>query len=179
MSERSAYRETLGFVAFGLGLFLTLSLISYDIADIRAPEVAPGAYHSFGGPLGALLAHRALSSIGIISAAWAGALLIWGLLVAFGYMLWPRNKLLVTFFLLTFVLAGLAQVALPGSLAVHLPRSWGGSVGGTVGAILIHHVGQVGAVIALCAAVLAVLILTGNFTLRAPDAPEAPPKAKL
>ena len=165
MSEKNAGRETLGFVLFGVGLFLLLSLVSYDIADVSPSPIRPGTHHNLGGPAGAWVAHQILSTIGIVSALWAGALMLWGLLLAFGFVLWPMPRRLAACVLLSLILAAGAHLELPESLPLHVPAGYGGSIGGSIGLALLHTVGEVGAVLVLALAALVSLVLTRNFTV--------------
>ena len=169
VSERNAGRETLGFVVFGVGLFLLLSLVSYNIADLSPSPIRPGTHHNLGGPAGAWVAHQILSTIGIVSALWAGALTLWGLLLAFGFVLWPMPRRIVACVLLSLVLAAWAHLELPESLPLHVPAGYGGSIGSGIGLALLHTVGEGGAILLLALAALASLVLTGNLSVS--DAP--------
>ncbi len=166
MWERNAGRETLGFVVFGVGLFLLLSLVSYNIADLSPSPIRPGTYHNLGGPAGAWVAHQILFTIGIVSVLWAGALMLWGLLLAFGFVLWPiMPRRVVACALLSLILAAGAHLELPESLPLHVPAGYGGSIGGGIGLALLHTVGKIGAVLVLALAALVSLVLTRNFTV--------------
>ena len=74
VADRRALPEAAGLVLLGVGLFMVLSLVSYNPADTPPPGVEPQPYQSLAGPLGARLAHAMLSRIGLrskLSAPWS------------------------------------------------------------------------------------------------------------
>jgi hypothetical protein len=158
---RATLRETLGFCVVAAGLFLLISLVSYDAADHRYRLIRPDVYRNLGGPVGAFVGHVMLHSIGLVSAVWTVALIAWGLLMAFGFVLWPKPAGLIALSLITFVLAALADLQLPESPPVNLPGGFGGAIGASIATVLLQSVGHGGSLIILGLMTMAILAMTG------------------
>ena len=159
----NALSEAVGFALLGMGLFMLLSLGSYNL--LQTTGAAPGAspLPNWGGPLGNGMAAWMLKYIGLISYVWTATLLVSGLLMAFGFVRWPKARRFVALFALTFVLAGLAHLHVPASAVSYLPNGAGGMVGLTLAPTLVTAAGYGGATLLLIVTGIAMLALTGNI----------------
>lgn len=161
--SRSAWIESWGFVLFGLGLYLALSLATYAVRDaVMGPLLGTGVLN-LGGPVGARLAHHVLGKMGIIAFVWPMATVVWGLLVVLGFVIWPRPQGLLGFTLLTLVACGAAEVQLPRMGFLAPIFGFGGGIGKGIAVPLLTHYGYGGSLVALGVAACVSLVLTGNL----------------
>ena len=161
----NALSEAVGFALLGMGLFMLLSLGSYNLLQTTGVAPGPSPLPNWGGPLGNGMAAWMLKHIGLISYVWTATLLVSGLLMAFGFVRWPKARRFVALFALTFVLAGLAHLHVPDSTVAFLPNGAGGIVGLTLAPTLVTAAGYGGATLLLIVTGIAMLALTGNITV--------------
>lgn len=162
--SRSAWIESWGFVLFGFGIYLALSLATFAVRDtVTGPLLAANNVANLGGPVGARVAFHMFGNLGLIAFVWPMATVAWGLLVVLGFALWPRAQGLLGFILLTIVASGAAEVQLPrmGFLAPAL--GFGGRIGKSIAMPLMSHYGYGGSLVALSVAACVSLVLTGNL----------------
>ncbi len=162
---RSVLPEAVGFVLLGMGLLLTLALVSHNPLDNAPLGVTPGVYQNKAGPLGARLAELLLGRIGLVSFLWTAFLLVYGFLMALGFVRWPKVRRFVGLFFLTFVLAALVHIHLVPADVVRLSLGPGGSIGTRIGTALLNSVGYGGSLIVLTLSGMAALVLTGNVAV--------------
>ena len=161
----NALSEAVGFALLGMGLFMLLSLGSHTLLQTAGTAAGASPLPNWGGPLGNGMAAWMLKSIGLISYVWTATLLVSGLLMAFGFVRWPKARRFVALFALTFVLAGLAHLHVPDSAVSYLPNGAGGIVGLTLAPTLVTAAGYGGATLLLIVTGIAMLALTGNITV--------------
>ncbi|MCH8006991.1 MAG: DNA translocase FtsK 4TM domain-containing protein [Planctomycetes bacterium] len=161
----NALSEAVGFALLGMGLFMLLSLGSHTLLQTAGTAAGASPLPNWGGPLGNGMAAWMLKSIGLIGYVWTATLLVSGLLMAFGFVRWPKARRFVALFALTFVLAGLAHLHVPDSAVSYLPNGAGGIVGLTLAPTLVTAAGYGGATLLLIVTGIAMLALTGNITV--------------
>ena len=160
---KSAWIESWGFVLFGLGIYLGLSLITYNALDVVTSPLMATKVANLGGPVGARIAHHILGRIGILSFVWPVATIVWGLLVTLGFVLWPRAQGFLGFLLLALVGAGAAELQLPRMGFAAPIFGFGGALGRKIAIPLLANYGYGGAAVALGVAACVSLVLTGNL----------------
>jgi hypothetical protein len=74
---RSAWVEAWGFLVFGIGLFLGLSLYSFSTRDYVGLYLNPVELRNLGGPMGAKIARDILFACGMLGMTWPLAIGTW------------------------------------------------------------------------------------------------------
>jgi len=164
-SAGNMLREVSGLAVFGVGLLLLFSFGSYSPHDYGDHPIDPATYQNLCGPLGVLVSHSLLRSFGVVSAIWAGALMLWGFLVVSGFAGWPDRRRFAAFVLLVPVMTALADLELPEVLGASLPSRSGGIVGAVIATRLRQSVGDGGALIVLGVLAAAILLVTGTVRI--------------
>jgi S-DNA-T family DNA segregation ATPase FtsK/SpoIIIE len=165
LPKASTFFELLGFAVIASGVFFGIALVTYHPTDSTKLFVPGETYQNMGGPAGAHLADFLLSNFGLVSFPIAFILCFWGVLMALGFVRWPKTKRFVGFALSVVVFCGLVHIEDPNPRGTHLSNGIGGAIGETVGNTLLGSVGYGGALIGLIFAAVASLVVTGNLTV--------------
>jgi S-DNA-T family DNA segregation ATPase FtsK/SpoIIIE len=141
-----------------LGMLTLLSLASYLPGDYGLLAEAATSVSNMGGMAGAYLAHWLMLLMGKGSYLLPVLLLLWGI-----NLIGARAAERVTawtFWLILLTLWFCTLISLPHALPDEMKLSWGGLIGGYIGALAIRYVGRIGAYLLLAgAALVAVLVI--------------------
>jgi DNA segregation ATPase FtsK/SpoIIIE, S-DNA-T family len=157
--------ELLGFVVLASGVFCGLALFTYDQTDPTRIVTSGDVHRNMGGPAGAWLADALLGAIGIVSLLIAPVLFLSGLVIALGFIRWPKTKRFVGFAAVLVVCSGLSHIEQPDLGMTRLPDGFGGVIGTFLGDTLMSTIGYGGAVIGLSLGGIASLVISGNLTV--------------
>lgn len=164
LPPRSAWIEALGFMIFGLGLYVALTFYTYDETDFTAVGMNPMGIMNIGGPAGAKLGYALLSRFGVTAVIWPMGLLIWGGLTALGFMMFPKARRFIGFAALVIAFSAFAEIQFARWGWMRPSYGFGGTIGSAISIPLLKHYGFGGAIISLTVFAVVSLILTGNIT---------------
>jgi S-DNA-T family DNA segregation ATPase FtsK/SpoIIIE len=153
-----------GVLWIAVGIFLTLSLISYSIHDVPNSSRSPDEVLNWGGLIGAYLAYTAFTGIGY--AAYGLPLVAWLWGISCFRLLAIKSTLYRSLGLLGIALLFSVGSGLP-PYSVHIAFKLGGWLGTQVStSVLIPYGGRVGSGIILGALFITTLILSTDLELR-------------
>ncbi len=168
--KRQAWIEASGYVLIGIGFILGLATYSYNPSDYtygRALVASADHIRNAAGPVGAYISRELLGRFGVVGLAWPAAFVAWGLMVVFGFLVFPTAKRIIGFLGLTVVGSAFAEVQLY-HLGISRPAfGYGGIIGKKLGIPLEMYMGYAGALVVLAVAASVILSLTGNITISA------------
>lgn len=161
--ESTRVLEVFGFFIISVGLFLALSLLTYNSIDNEALEMGSFDIKNLGGRIGALLAYNLFYYIGSVSFLWPAAILLWGSLIAFGFITRPKAKRFVAFLLISVILSVVFFIENIALVQVIMPTGYGGVMGRYIAEeILLSTIGYGGSLLFLGFAGISSLVLTRN-----------------
>ena len=158
---RQMWAETLGFFIIFFGVFMLIALVGYDSADVGKLSSGDKNLTNLVGPLGAMIAHFFIQSIGAISYIWPPAFILWGVLLATGIIIKPKKRRFIIFVLVSISMAAMAEVLYPQSELVY---GQGGRIGEWLGQGTSNIVGKVGTILFFAFTTIASLIFTRNMS---------------
>ncbi|MDZ4660428.1 MAG: DNA translocase FtsK 4TM domain-containing protein [Pseudomonadota bacterium] len=157
--KKSAWTEALGFFILGLGMFIAISLLSFDRREAMTTD--PALIENLGGPLGNKIGYIMYSTMGIAALFWPLLLFFLGLLSVIGFTRLPSGSTMFCFTAITSLLASLAQIFPPKTLIFAQPYGPGGWLGDNIGMPIFNTLGYGGSSIFISFLTIASFVLAG------------------
>jgi S-DNA-T family DNA segregation ATPase FtsK/SpoIIIE len=162
--DKKTLVEAWGFLLLGLGIYLALACYSFTPFDYGAAGVN-ARVSNFAGRFGAFAAAHVLGRFGIVGMVWPIVFLVWGALTATGFVVSPKPRRLLGFFVLTAVVAGFCEMLLPRSGLPEPSFGFGGIIGHVLRMSFKPQLGYGGTLVALFFFGAICLVLTGNLKI--------------
>ncbi len=166
MSEnRQINRVAYSCIAFGLCIFVFLSLISFDINDRPNPDVAAtGAVSNLCGPIGAYIAYKCEYYLGPATMLLLCVFVLWLILYCMQKPIEQMTLRIIGVGLIAAAISASAYLITPGDIN-SLSHGNGGILGVALGHFLLHNTAIVGASLIVIAMVTVGLLLAADNVL--------------